>query len=446
MQSFVGKLKILLIVMLTVGVACSCCSCAVNSNAVTRDDSVEIENTANKKQSVVIECTAALDNVMSAQGANDDTYKVCKGYSFWIDGEVSQNGVTRLEWISMLLKALEIEVTGSDDAIYSKFIDKDYFEGSEYFITAIEHKILGSGGTVFGPNVLATRQYVSTTLVKALGYSKSYKLKCNDYKEIKDKKEASVSVYLSYLDLDENGNFNPYAPVTDEEVEKIISQIGLLKQLKGKTVMTFGDSIMHGDGNYDVGIADLLSQKYMMKAVDYSKGGATFGYVADREQISNQILMSIQKNEQADIILINGGTNDMRKVEVGCVSEGYEYGKQGRKEYAQGMEYALGLLQDNYPLTPVLYIRAHNMDYSTEEKEIQYGDFALDICEKWGIGVVDMYNDSGFDAHDPVIRKNYTAAINQNPDGDSVHPNRLGYFKYYIGAIAPKIIDVIKHE
>ena len=444
MQFFKNNLKKLIILMLTVGVACSCCSCAVNSKAVTNDETLEPYITDVQKTDVVIECDKALSNIHATYELSDDAYTVCKGYSFWLDDEMSRDGITRLEWITSLLTALDIEAYEFVDDSYSRFGDKDYFEGSEYFVAAIENKILGAGGTQFGPNTLATRQYVSTTLVNALGYTKNHKLSCNDYKQIKDKKQAAISVYLSYIKLDENGNFNPYAPVTEAEVEEILSQIEMMKSLKGKTVMSFGDSIMHGDGNYKVGIADIMAEKYHMTAVDYSVGGATFGFVEDRNQISNQILSAIQKNETADIILLDGGSNDMRKVEIGCISEGYEYGKHGRKEFAQGMEYALGLLQDNYPLTPVLYIRAHNMDFSTEDKEIAYGNFAMDICEKWGIEKIDLYSDSQFNAHDADIRKKYTAALKNYPEGDSVHPNRDGYYEYYIPMIVPEVIEILK--
>lgn len=443
MHSFKGYLKMLLILLLTVGVACSCCSCATNSKAATSEEAGDLESDSLVDFEVVVDCDKALLNMTKCKSPGDDTYTVCKGYSIWLDDELSQQGVTRMEWLVTLFDALDIEPVDYSMNDYSRFFDKDYFDGSEYFITAIENNILSGYDTEFGPNEIATRQYVSTTLVNAVRYRTDYKLNCKDYKKIKDKKQAAASVYFDYLELDENGNFNPYNAITQEDVDRIYEQLKPLNTLKGKRILSFGDSIMHGDGNKGVGIADLLSEKYFMTAVDYSKGGSTFGYVKDREQISNQILTAIKKNETADIILINGGTNDTRKVEAGYISEGFDYGKNGRKEFAQGMEYALGLLQDNYPVTPVLFVRAHNMDQTTEEKEIQYGELSVEICEKWGVPVVDMYTDSDFNAHDEAIRTKYTVDTKQCPQGDSIHPNRQGYEEFYLPVMAPKIADII---
>ncbi len=442
MQLFKRYYKILLILLLTVGVVCSCCSCATTS--ATSHNNTQQKSTAQSKTITIINDGAkALDSMIGTIGFCDDAYDICKGYSRWLDTSLSGDVITRYEWLVMLFDALDIDVTYGLDYSYSRFVDKDFFDGNEYFMTAIEKNILGPGGKEFDPNTVATRQYVSTTLVNAAGYNLNHKLICNDKKIVKDKKQAATSLYLSYLELDSDGNFNPYTAITDDETQYITSELEILKQLKGKTIMSFGDSIMHGDGNNMIGIADLLSQRYMMKAKDYSKGGATFGYAQNRQQISNQILYAIQKHQSADVILINGGTNDMHKVNAGSISGDFDYGVHGRVDYASGMEYAFGLLQDNYPNVPVVYIRAHDMVYANEANEIHYGLLALDICEKWSINTVDMFNDSDFDGHDKDIQKKYTVGTKSRPDGDSVHPTKDGYVRFYLPLVTEKILELV---
>ena len=445
-QSKRRLLLLLIILLLLMGVVYSLCSCAIITNASSVDTPVEKAHNSYVCDAVyggLEDCTDVMNEVLCDCDEDDETYIALKGYSSFLDSKLSSTVVTRYEWLKQLMDTLSVEVNVNSTKNLERFTDKDYFSGSEYFVTAVRNGILGSGSTAFNPNGAVTRQYVSTTLVNAVGYPKNYKLSCADYKQIEDKTQAAATVYLGYLELDENNCFNPYGTVTTEQVEFIISQLEILNALEGKTVMSFGDSIMHGDGNNFEGIADLMAQRYMMSAVDYSKGGSTFGYVSDREQISNQILTAIKMHEKADVILINGGTNDMRKVAPGEISEDFEYGKHGREDFCSGMEYALGLIRDNYPDTPVLYVRAHDMEYGIERNELHFGTLALDICEKWEVEVADIFSNSGLNGHDEYMKSVYTVHTKQCVNGDSIHPNRLGYNKFYLPIVGEKTAQLL---
>lgn len=447
MHCFKRFLKISLILLLTVGVVFSCCSCAIESSATTiattfanalfvEEDygilkGYEFKNEGN--QEIVIKA-------LSLEGEIDNC-DLIKSYSNFLDTTFSSEVITRADWLKMLLEKLDYEIIAE---VNDSFRDKDFFDNSEYIATAIENRIVGSGGScTLDPYCAATRQYVSTSLINALGYPKTYKLNCSDYRMIEDKTQAAACVHLGYFELDENNCFNPYDVVNEEQVDYILSEIEKVKLLKGKTVMSFGDSIMHGDGNKFVGIADMLSQRYFMTAIDYSKGGSTFGKVNNREQISNQISRAVNQNQTADIILINGGTNDMRKIQPGVISTDFDYESYGNENFCSGMEYALGLLKDNYPDIPVVYIRAHNMEYGIERNELHFGNLALDICDKWGIEVVNIFSDTDFNTHDEEMKSIYTVHTRTCKNGDSIHPNQLGYYKFYIPLVSEKISKIV---
>lgn len=433
--------KLLLILLLTVGVICSCCSCATTS-ATSYDSPQSATDSLSQKLSQE-NYGSVLSITLSQADICDTSNTICRGYSRYVDEHLSSMVITRHEWLEILFDALDIEVTSELDYYYTRFTDRDFFDGKDYVMTAVDKGIIGPGGTKLDPNAMATRQYVSTTLVNAAGYNFKHKLVCKDKKLVKDKKQAATSLYLEYLKLDENGMFNPYKGITDSEVQYIAGELKNLNKLKGKTILSFGDSIMHGDGNDFIGIADLIAQRYMMKSKDYSKGGATFGYAEKRQQISNQILAAISDHETADVILIDGGTNDMHKVKAGSMADDFNYGSHGRVDYASGMEYAFGLLKDNYPDVPAIYIRAHDMVYTNEANELYYGSLALNICDKWNISTVDMFTDSDFDGHDADIQKKYTVATDRRPYGDSVHPNKDGYYKFYIPMVVNNILELV---
>ncbi len=439
-MSFKRGLKILFILLLTVGILCSCCCCAINKNN-------DNENTADEYCIVMdisfdkTKTKAVLQNAFDNESLSDYTYSVCRFYSTFLDKTFSKNVITRLEWLKLLLEKLGCEIVDSQDG-YDHIKDLNYFEGSEYYITAIENAVVYRGGNEFELNSPATRQFVATSLVKGVGYDIEYKLKCEDYEDIDEKIEASTAVYLSFLKLDDENRFNPQTAITQEEVDFLLEQLDLINILQGKKIISFGDSIMHGTGNKDIGIAQLISQRYKMQFSDYSKAGATFGYAPDREQISDQ-LQKANKGESADFILLNGGTNDMRHLTLGEITDGFDYRANGREFFAQGMEYAIGQIKDTYPQSKLIYIRAHDMEFSLERHELHFGKTALDICDKWDIDVADVFNDTDFDAHDELIKKEYTKRSKNCEKGDSVHPNRLGYYEYYIPLVAEKMIDNI---
>lgn len=448
MHCFKRLIKISLILMLTVGVVCSCCSCGIESSATTIattfSETFFTEDLGilkgyefkNEKNEEVLEKAVSLFSVSV-------DYATLKAYSNFLDSTFSSSVITRAKWLSQLLTKLDFEIITDKSDDYARVLDKDYFDYSEYFITAIENSIIGPNSSEFDPYCAVTRQYVSTSLINAVGYPRTYKLKCSDYKKIEDKTQAAASVHLGYFELDENNRFNPYGTVNEDQIDYILSELDKLKVLKNKTVMTFGDSIMHGDGNCFVGIADMLSQRYLMTPIDYSKGGSTFGRVTNRQQITSQISRASNENEIADIILINGGTNDMRKSKPGSISDDFDYEKYGCEDFCSGMEYALGTLKDYYPDTPVVYIRVHNMEYGIERNELHFGNLALDICEKWDIDVVDIFNETDFNTHDKEQKNIYTVHTKTCKNGDSIHPNKLGYYKFYIPLISEKAVEIL---
>lgn len=436
-----GFLKFLLLLLLTVGMLCFCCSCATSSSKAPGNDIADEYSIVREIDFDEEKLVLVLQKGYANTTADENTYVVCRGYSSALDKTFSKNVITRLDWLKLLFEKLDIEIVEKTQG-YEYIKDLNYFDGGEYYITAIENSVVYRGGTHFDLNSPATRQFVATTIVKGLDYDNiEYKLQCSDYDEIDEKVEASTAVYLRYLLLDDENCFNPLDSIAQEDADFILSQIDVVDTLRGKTVLSFGDSIMHGTGNDDVGVAELMAQRYQMEAIDYSKSGATFGKAPDREQIAYQIERAVEKGETADIILLNGGTNDMRNIYVGAISQDFEYQLNGREFFAQGMEYALGLLQDHYPYATVVYIRAHDMQFSLERNELHYGKTALDICEKWKVSVADVFKDTEFDAHDTDIKMKYTQVTKNCEKGDSVHPNRLGYYEYYIPLIVEQIIN-----
>lgn len=203
--------------------------------------------------------------------------------------------------------------------------------------------------------------------------------------------------------------------------------------LDGKTIAVFGDSIMYGAGSDAKGPADLIAEKYNMTVAKYCVSGATMGVRTDDPQytvdevhhIAKQVRNAISAGITPDIIIFNGGTNDIGgQIPTGTMSAAYTQ-PASESYFADGFETVAYLLTKNFVGVPIVYLRAHNMSSRTYQGQVDYGELGNSIAEKWGIETVDMYKQMNTQLAE--YRTAYLA--------DYTHPNEAGYNKYYIPAI-----------
>ena len=286
-----------------------------------------------------------------------------------------------------------------------------------------------------------TRRYVARTLVRALGYQPRNASAADLGKDDGDMKTL---VYYGYFLPDEDDKVYPDAAITVKEYNALLGELDRRNSLKGKKLLAFGDSIMFGRGNRDSGVADMLAEKYGMISLDHSVSGATLGARAGRNSIPTQIKRAASLSPEPDIILINGGTNDMEFIPLGKAAKGYEEETFDQTTYAGGFEYAASLLRLYWQDVPVIYIRAHDMDTVDDAKEQQYGELALSLSEKWRLYCVDVYNDADLNTEDPAIRDAYTVYKPRLGHGDGIHPTALGYAKFYLPLVTNEITAIFE--
>lgn len=191
----------------------------------------------------------------------------------------------------------------------------------------------------------------------------------------KDTKDNSMNTVAHYgwFEPDYYGNLYPNHLTSSADMDNLLSELMLYKKWHGKTVVSFGDSIMHGSGNAELsaqvtnnsgdanyihkvftdtkadnnrkdfsnkryarydsvkfkGMCEFIGEKYGMIHKDYSYPGATIGTELQenkdsastakwmfrddapyKSHIANQIRTAIREGQKADLVLIDGGIND----------------------------------------------------------------------------------------------------------------------------------------
>ena len=363
---------------------------------------------------------------VAAADAQTDSAKTAEdNYSRWLNSHYSAKIYTQEMWLTDLLKAL-----------YPS--DGNSIGDQTVFAAAYRHGLIDSAEGQ--PYSSLTRRYVAQTLFNAFGYQAK---KCTATDLDRTDVALSTLVYYGFFIPDENGKVYPDAAITGEEYQQLLEELRRYKSLNGKTVLSFGDSIMYGRGNNDNGIADMICEKYGMRSIDHSVSGATFAEYPRRNVIPAQIESASKMDIDPDIILINGGTNDMEFIPYGRPTDGYDAQDFDKKTYAGGFEYAAYLLQHYWQDTPVIYIRAHNMATVDDAKEREYGELAITLSEKWRMNAVDIYNDTDFSTENPEIRDAYTIYKKRLGHADGIHPTALGYAKFYLPLICAELAAIL---
>lgn len=281
------------------------------------------------------------------------------------------------------------------------------------------------------PNAPLTRANAAEILYKALKYKKRTTMVLSD---VTDNPALQTVAYFGYFLPDSSDRIYPDKYVTSTEYKSIMKEVNRYAQLKGKKVLSFGDSIMYGSGNSGHGMSRILAEKYGMAHTSYAVSGATFATCYDASHISDQIENAHNAGCTADIILINGGTNDMISIVRNYGLDTFDTKRPYNSNFSKGMELSMSLLNKYWNGVPVIYVRAQNVSAS-DSLEIPMGNHAINVAKSYGANTIDIFSDTSFNAEDPTIRDRYTKYKEANGYSDSVHPTALGYATFYMPLI-----------
>jgi lysophospholipase L1-like esterase len=178
--------------------------------------------------------------------------------------------------------------------------------------------------------------------------------------------------------------------------------------LTGKTAVFLGDSICAGttvEGEYKgYGWAGLIGEANKMNWTNYGKNGGTItdlDSVASGLWLSKQADKAIAENPTADYIIFEGGCNDsdlMKEAGLGDIST--DYATFDTTTFSGAFESLILKLVTAYPNAKIGYIIPQKMytgfaDFTAaKHRHRLYFDRAVEICQKWGIPVIDLWHGS----------------------------------------------------
>jgi len=204
--------------------------------------------------------------------------------------------------------------------------------------------------------------------------------------------------------------------------------------LYGKTVLFCGDSICAGrpsEPEEERAWAGRIGLAYGMVVTNNGRAAATVAVPDDSimgRSLDNRILNQVDaaKDNTYDYVILHGGINDgMDSIEVGAMTDSADVADFDDATFAGALEELFARTQEYFGDTAEI---GYIVNYQTPMSEwggatkdmSEYVEVALQICDKWEVSYLDLYNDQDFN-------ENVMKVSTKDNLSDFLHPTESGY-------------------
>ena len=200
--------------------------------------------------------------------------------------------------------------------------------------------------------------------------------------------------------------------------------------LAGKRIIFLGSSVTAGSRSMGEAFPIYLAKRYGILPVVEAVSGTTLTNNEDDSYIPRMKTLSISM--AADAFVCQLSTNDAtRKLPLGQIAEGTAKGSFDTGTITGSMEYIIAYARKTWGC-PVIFYTGTRYDSPEYEAMVRR---LLELQQKWGIGVIDLWNDPQMNAVSPEDYALYMY--------DSIHPTRAGYRDWWTPKFASALADLL---
>ena len=206
--------------------------------------------------------------------------------------------------------------------------------------------------------------------------------------------------------------------------------------LAGLNIIWLGSSVTYGaqaGGHYSM--VDAIQDNHPGTVCEkYAISATTL--VNEKEDSYVGRMKLISKDETPDLFVVQLSTNDATTGKpMGEVTDSTDPADFDDTTIAGAIETIISYVQENFGCPVVFYTGT----YTEKENYDQMVDLLLQIQEKWGIGVVDMF-------HNEEMTAVYGTDLYNEYMHDEVHPFRKGYVEWWTPVIENYLIEYISNN
>ena len=211
-----------------------------------------------------------------------------------------------------------------------------------------------------------------------------------------------------------------------------------VSKLSGKTIIWNGDSICKGATDTGTWADRIATWNGVSTWKNYGVGGGTitenvlYQNGSTRHSVSATLDQMHEEYPNADYVIIEGGTNDADLLgritqgqsadRFGTVSPNNFSGNYDRDTFCGALESVFYRAKQLWPNAKICYIVAQKMGTNPDTSDNRYAYFqaAMDICEKWEIPYLNLWDDCELDPTD-VDMYNSSMTADQNEAAGSMY-------------------------
>ena len=189
--------------------------------------------------------------------------------------------------------------------------------------------------------------------------------------------------------------------------------------LDGKTYIFLGSSVTYGSASGGKSFVEFIAENHDVTCVKFAVSGTTLvdnGSSSYVQRLTNET----RRVKKADHLICQLSTNDATQNKpLGKVSDSKNIEDFDTTTIIGAMEYIIAFSQEKWNCH-VSFYTGTKYDSALYQKMV---NALYDLQEKWGIGIIDLWNDEEMNA---VSKRDYAKYMS-----DSIHPTLLGYEEWW---------------
>lgn len=183
--------------------------------------------------------------------------------------------------------------------------------------------------------------------------------------------------------------------------------------IKYKNVIFLGSSVTYGNNGYS--FAEMLAERHSLVYIKEAVSGTALADTDNGSYVA-RLVSRVDPSFKADAFICQLSTNDAgRNLPQGSISSGFDYADFDKSTTCGAIEYIIKYVKDTWGCPIYFYTgtRYNSPRYA------QMVDDLNEIAKKWGISVMDLWNEEELNNTDPEQVKKWM--------NDPVHPTEAGY-------------------
>ena len=226
----------------------------------------------------------------------------------------------------------------------------------------------------------------------------------------------------------------------DSTYVKKAGQKNLADPLSGLEIGWLGSSVTYGQAAGGYSMADAIEDAHpATRCHKYAVSGTTLAEYHSEHCLPvdgdgnhgsyvNR-MKRIDKEKKFDLFIVQLSTNDATGgIPMGAIAEGKEYADFDTATVIGAMEYIIRYVRETWHC-PLLFYTGTRYDSAQYEEMVKT---TLQLREKWGFGLIDLWNDAEMNA---VSKEDYASFM-----ADPIHPLRKGYTDWWTPVFEKKIL------